>query len=94
MAIDNRELLAALERIRVEWHNFAVACDDLIEVETERRLKAESERKEEAKRAMVRAMEALSSVERAEVFGDLDDVLKEAERRIRSEDETEVEPVQ
>lgn len=103
MPINNRELLAALERVHAEWSRYTQACVAFLDEHGEDEPKYSGALIYEC----LAASFALSSVEVSikDVPSDVraatvheyvgtNQVEAEAERRIRSEDETEVEPVQ
>jgi hypothetical protein len=106
MPINNRELLeliAALERVHAEWSRYTHACVEFLDEHAKNEPKYSGALLYEC----LTASFALASVEVAvkDVPSDVraatvheyvgtNPVEAEAERRIRSEDETEVEPVQ
>jgi hypothetical protein len=92
MTIDNSGLLAALERVRVEWSRYTHACVEFLDEHAKDEPKYSGALLYEG----LTASFALASVEAAirSVPKDIAEAEAEAERRIRSEDETEVEPVQ
>jgi hypothetical protein len=115
MPINNRELLAALERVHAEWRRYTHACVEFLDEHEKNEPKYSGALLYEGLNASfaLASVEAVikdvpSDVRAATVHeyvgpwtaasggrdAEANPVEAEAERRIRSEDETEVEPVQ